>query len=231
MADKEKKWLDNAKNFVAGTFPKWETETRVLPPHGIDIGPSLVSFLSALGEKNREPMFIICSRDVRQLMKTRFSGGLYERLEEIQRSDHDVVVIDKLRGLFLIEVCYMNETQESGDSKLQRMQEMCDNAKSYFNQLKVLLKQIGIENNLLKKFFPIHFPMIAFPRIGMTGKTPQNALILYKEECQTQDAFESWWNERIAQNSKVKKSSLGYETYKTFLALYVLNLVLLSAKL
>ena len=61
-----KRWLTNAKKFIADTFSDRETSTRVAPPLSYRASASLVSFLFEFGKRHGEIMFIIYSRDMEQ---------------------------------------------------------------------------------------------------------------------------------------------------------------------
>ena len=212
-------WLKNATKFIDGTFPNWKTETRVVPPLSTTIHSSLVYFLHELGKNMNESMFIVYSRDMKQLLKTRSSGGLYEKLENIQEIDHDIVVIDRRRGLFHIKVCYITEkkTGELSQSRLHLIQQKCDYAKSDFDHIKVLVREAGMQKNQTKSF-PLPLPIVAFPRVRKEEIPPHNGLILSETECLSRTGFESWWKDYIIKSDS-KKFALSPETHLALLAM------------
>ncbi|CAG0894583.1 unnamed protein product [Darwinula stevensoni] len=89
--------LKDTKEFVARTFSDRETGTRIVPPCSKAIKSSLVSFLYEYGKDNRVPMCIVYSRGIKQLVKTRFSGGLYEKFQKVDEGDHEIIIIDRHR--------------------------------------------------------------------------------------------------------------------------------------
>ncbi|CAG0896733.1 unnamed protein product [Darwinula stevensoni] len=214
-------WLRDAKDFVGSTFPNREEAIQAIPPIGDGMQSSLVSFLLEMGKKRGESMFIVYNRNMKQLMKSRFYGGLYEGYELIEPSDHDIIIIDRLRGFFFVKVIYLDEDQQEliSDARFQRIQEKYDGAKKDFDSLKALLKEVGMESNQVKKCFSLHFPIVAFPRIRKEERQPYNALILYEEDCQSLEQFESWWKEHII-NQKRSKFELNSEAHLTLLAIF-----------
>ena len=196
-------WLNDAKEFAARTFPSQETETRVLPLFHKE-RESLVSVLFEYGKKYKVPMLIVYSRDIKQLVKARFTGGLYETLEKINETDHEIIVIDRRRGLFFIKVYHINEKEErkTVDQTLHLLEEKCDSAKKDFGHLKAMMMEVGIEKNQVQKCFYFNFPIVAFPEIKNKVKLPQNTLVLNKEECCNQEVFETWWNENVIEKPK-----------------------------
>ncbi|CAG0889659.1 unnamed protein product [Darwinula stevensoni] len=208
-------WLSDAKKFVAETFPYWETETRVIPPLRDVTKSSLVSFLFHFGKEHGESMFIFYSRDIKQVLKTRFSGGMYERLENIQEADHDIVIVDRKRGLLFIKVCYTNERQqgETVNAMPQLLRQKCDNSRREFERLKALMKVVGLESSQVKKCFCFHFPIIAFPEVRKEEKLPHNVLVLYENECHSWVEFQSWWYKHIIR----KNNEFNQKESKTML--------------
>ncbi|CAG0891530.1 unnamed protein product [Darwinula stevensoni] len=199
----------------------WETFTRVVPPLGDGTHSSLVSFLLEFGKKHGESMLIVYSRNMKQLVKCRFHGGLYERLEKIQECDHDIIIIDRHRGFFFLKVNYLDEKQQeqTGDPRFLLIQEKCDIAKRDFDHLKALMMEAGMKKRKqVNECFSLHFPIIAFPRVRKEEKQSQNALVLYEEQCQSQEHFETWWNKHI--NQKPKKFKLKPEAHLTLLAIF-----------
>ena len=228
MEDKSEKWLKKAGKFIDDTFPDLHTGTRVVPPLCGDIQPSLVNFLCEFGRQNglkedeKEFVYIVYSRDIKQLVKTRFSGGQYERLEKIQEVDHDIIIINQRWGLFCIKVFYVDENKWGGtnDPRHHLIQKKCENAKTDFNHIRDLMMEAGMKKKKeVDKWFPLHFPIIAFPSIRKEGKLPQNPLVLYKEDCQSQAEFGKWWNDRVIGLLKKKLVNLDANTHKTMLTM------------
>ena len=219
---KSQQWLNDAKQFIERTFLDWKAGTRVVPPLSDDhvrMRSSVVSCLCKL-EKDGESMCIVYGRDMKQLMQTRFSGGLYESITEIERDDHDIVIIDRRRGLFFIRVCRSrnNEKPELGNPDFHAVHQKYDRAKRDFDGLKALMREIGMDSNQVKKCFLFHFPIIAFPDLQKKEKPPQNALVLYEEDCTSHAAFEIWWEQRILGPLHSKKFNLEPHSHQTLLA-------------
>ncbi|CAG0893629.1 unnamed protein product [Darwinula stevensoni] len=207
----------------------WENTTRVVPPICVQSKPSLVHFLYKLGKKNEElkngeSMIIIYSRDIKQMVKCRFSGGLYESLEKIQEDDHDIIVVDQRRGLLLVKVYYSNEKQrgETDDRRFLPVKQRCESAMRDLTKLKGLM---GIAGALKKKqvdeCFSIHFPIVAFPGVHKGKKQPEKFLILYEEELCSEDKFQIWWNERVRNLKVTMDFTMKPEVHLTLLAMFV----------
>ncbi|CAG0885099.1 unnamed protein product [Darwinula stevensoni] len=208
------KWFLAAQKFVEERFPDRETEIRVVPPLRdvpVDVQLTLVSTFYEIVRKRGESMFIVCSRDIKQLLRARLHGGLYGISENDK--GFDVVVIDRHRGLFYMK-CGGNVEKKRGDS-----------GKKDCDELKALMMEAGMDDKKQVDdclSFPVPIPLFCNDIPLYKGPTDVRPLVLIDDHFSSSslEVLGDWW-EKIIEHSETKKIDLKPEIHKALLAIFV----------
>ena len=209
-------WLEDARRFIAETFPDWEREGRVVPPLGDDrsVEASLVSLFAESGRKSGAARFVVYASDARRLLGARKRGGIHERLGDIE-GDHDVVIVDGRQGVFLVRVCGIGE----GKRTVRLLREKRDGAAKDLDQLKTSMQEAGMEKDQLDKCLLFRLPIVAFPRLRKKEKQLEGDPVLYEGDYQSPEAFEQWWEENVSRRLDAKEMQLRPDEHQTLLAM------------
>ncbi|CAG0895502.1 unnamed protein product [Darwinula stevensoni] len=229
----ESNWIHQAQEYIMEKYPAWETaETTYLVPKvedkdewmktaktpGVKAERALLLRLNQLGQRKKMPMFITYNREFVHLFETGRTGDGIE--SHILTGEHDIILIHRTFGLICIEVQNL-DSKRPGKKFRDALKRNIRAAKAKLQDgdrnLSIIARKCGFGD------MRASITVIALTNVGraqVEGGHVSDIVLLCKEEWQSVEAIERWWQKNILL-THIQHSAIDSREYLQLLAIYI----------